>query len=179
MTPAPETPAPETGLVRALVECPSRRVRMVFPVVAGTPREAVAAEIPARLAGSAYADVPAQADYALTYPDGPFVGLPQAPPIGGVTSPPPPSRPAEQQGPAAPPPRETGFPRHPAVPTGDRAVMLDLDDLLGTWRGRHVLTSAEYYAYLSQALARHGAQMLAHERQLAAARHPDPRTPRA
>ena len=160
--PAAAQAAPETGLVRATADCPSRKVRWVFAVLAGTPQEAVLAEIAERVAGTPAAEVLQQPDFALHYPDGPWVGLPTTDPIG--------SHPAAPPADARPPaPRETGLPRHPAEPTGDRAALLDLDGLLTTWRSRYGLTSSEYYAFLAQALARAGAQVLTFERQLAQA----------
>lgn len=161
------TAAPETGLVRATVDCPSRSVRWQFPVVDGTPPAVVRAEILARVKGTPVEDVPVQPDFVVHYPDGPFVGLPQTPPIGAVVTPDQPSAPPNGT-PTPPSARETGLPRHPGEPTGDRAALLDLDGLLTTWRSRYGLTSAEYHAFLSQALARHASQLLGFERHLAA-----------
>lgn len=149
-------PAPVPLLVRALVTNPRRRIRWAFPALDGLDQATVRAEIAARLGGE-YAPILNEPETQVIYPEGAWVGALQQTPLGASTVEPPRPAPAAQA-------TETGLPKHPGEPTGDRGAALDLEGLLSTWRARHGITSAEYYFHLSKALTQHAHRLVDFER---------------
>lgn len=143
--------------------------RWIFPVVPGTPRELVQAEVAKRLTGSGQASALDDLDAKLLYPTAPWAYpvTQDNPPIGpdGWTPVTAQNEPPPRPQPPAAPSAQTPLPNvRPQLGT-PQAVGSELDVLLSQWATRHGLSSAEQYFYLASYLAHHARTLVALERQ--------------
>lgn len=142
--------------------------RWLFPVVSGTPREVVQAEVARRLTQSGQAAALDDLDAKLMYPTTPWAYplSPDNPPIGAA----PPTVDSPPTQPPAPPVQQGPLPNSPPLGSA-AAVGTELETMLSQWRTRHGLTSAEQYFYLTSFLAHHARTLVALERQQRSPRH--------
>lgn len=154
-----------------------------FPVVTGTSRDIVQAEIRSRCTGE-FAGLMHDPSTQIIYPGGPWAGNLTAdnPPIG-MRPPVPPSvppvppaerapKPPQGGSGTAPPQRRQGaeedlgpLPSDRGPPQTEQAALSDLEDVLMQWRRRHNVTSAEFFAYVHRIMAFYAGQLVTRERQ--------------
>lgn len=157
-----------TGLSTAIVDLKTTEdepIRWSFPVVTGTSHEHCVAGIRERLLQNPAVDM---TTVRVTYPAGPW-NQPldrDIPVIGTVPVNPPPSRPTTPP-PSNPPKREWDMGPLPEVnqrQPAEQQAAADLDVMLIAWSQKHQLSSAEYYLFLSRALATHAMRLVSLER---------------